>query len=242
MPSIANRDISSLFTIPAADWTLINQRVGDVLQAEPFKEAATYVYPGYPGLLASCGLWTQSTWHALISQAYKLADYAAEAITNFGNLQQQVKAITGNGPVPESIQVETMLILHQLAGETSSLAIAFDTLSKQLIDFMSNNQLVDAQMAAEKNVFGNDWLSIQSNIIQLENATGSVTDKWQAIKDDLNNILVQSVDVTQAFIESLNIEAAIICWQNIHDEAAAFPVSTSGQEQYWAWGSHGGPE
>ncbi len=36
-----------------------------------------------------------------------------------------------------------------------------------------------------------------------------------------------------AFIESLQIEAAIVAWTSIRTEAAAFPSLVSGQEQYW---------
>jgi|GEM_PF-3076380 len=234
MPNLASSSVSQICTIPTSDWTMINKRVGVVLAAAQIQSSIVAYLPSYPTLLTSCTLWQQSTFTGLITQSQALVLYATTAINNFTTLNQAVKGIDGQGGVvPDNIKQQTLSLLQKLASDTTSLAAAFDNLSKQVISFLNNNLAVDAQVEKYKDILGSFWAPVGAYITSLEQAAGLVTGEWTAITNDLQNILSTQIDVTMPFLESLNLEAAIVQWKNVQSEAAAFPNMVNGQQQYW---------
>ena len=234
MPNLASNSLSQLFTIPTGDWTMINKRVGIVLLAADIQDYISQYIPGYKDLLKSSQLWQSSTFNNLIKQSQALAEYASTAIDGFSRLNQRVKEIVKtNSFVPEDLKSQTLLLLNRLNEETLGLAGQFNISSAQVITFLNNNVVVDSQMSASKGKFDVFWAPISQNITSLESAAGLVTGEWQAISDDLKNTLSVTIDVTLTFLESLNIDAAIVCWQNVLTEAQAFPTMVAGQEQFW---------
>jgi hypothetical protein len=234
MPELSNSNVVSIFTIPASDWTVINKRVGLVLEIAPIQQTIITYIPSYPVLLQSSTLWEQITFTALITQSGLLAAYAATAITNFSSLNDAVKKISDPAAkVPADVQQQTATLLRQLSADTAPLVSAFNTISGQVLQFLNNNEVVDGQIAAHKGQLGTFWAPVGDVINALENAAGLVTGTWSAIRDDLANAIVLPVDVTMPFIESLNLDAAIKSWQTIQAEAIAFPVTVAGQQQYW---------
>jgi hypothetical protein len=236
MLNLANNATGNVYAIPLADWTAINIRVGTVLALTQLlgEGAVTSMLPHYPALLGSSQVWQQTTFVGLITQSQALNSYAAKAITNFGTLNTTVKEVMQHtSTVPDSLKQMTTDALHQLAKDTTPLAAAFNGLFTQMLTFLTNNQVVDVEAAKYKDQLGNFWAPVGDSIKALEDAAGLVTGNWKAITDDLNNVLASPIDVTMPFIESLNIDAALVSWQSVQAEAGAFAGIVSGQEEYW---------
>ncbi|MBD2752515.1 hypothetical protein [Spirosoma validum] len=234
MPTLASSSVSQLYTIPASDWTLINKRVGVILEAQPAQAFITQYLNAYPALLRSSLLWQQTTFNSLVDLSHQLANYADKAIVNFCSLNEQVKAVSkGDGVVTDELKQLTKSLLQQLAADTTPMASSYKLVSTQVLNFLNDNVAVDSQIAAHKDQLGNLWAPIGEQITLLENAAGLVVGEWQAITADLTNTLASPIDVTMAFLASLNIEAALVCWRSIQAEASAFPSMVAGQQQYW---------
>jgi hypothetical protein len=236
MFKLADNSTGNVYAIPAADWTAINKRVGSVAVLIPImgEAAVTSMLSHFPALVNSCSVWKQTTFHGLIYQSQALYTYTGKAITNFGKLNTTVKEVMqGASTVPDSLKQMTTAALQQLATDTAPLATAFNSLSAQMITFLSDNEVVDGEAAKYKDTLGNFWAPLGDSIKALEDAAGLVTGNWRAINDDLNNVLASPIDVTMPFIESLNIDAALVSWQSVQAEAGVFAGMVSGQEQYW---------
>ena len=135
--------------------------------------------------------------------------------------------------MPDNLQQQTISTLETLKNNTMPLKNSSDTLSSEVLNFLTCNIIVDNQMLKYKDVLGNFWDPIGNNINTLERSAGHVTSVWNSITDDLNFALSSTVAVDFAFVASLNIDTAIMNWQNVKTESAAFPTMTNGQEQYW---------
>ena len=232
MSSLANESVASLFSIPTSQWTAINQRVGAVFSVESIAPVISKDLPGYMSLLSSSRLWQSTTFNGLISVSGSIAQYADTAITNFTNLNSQVQGISGNS-VPINIQNLTLTVLNQLVTDTAPIVVNTTQLSNALKIFLTENQVVDAEIALNKQSLGSFWAPLGAIITTVENAAGTVTGTWKAILDDLNNTVAKEITVTLPFIESLNIDAALVSWQNVKTIASAFPANMANQENYW---------
>ena len=234
MPNLASSSVSQLFTIPAADWTVINKRVGLAIATSQIGSTIAADLPAYPAVLAGSLLWKSDTFNGLIKQSQLLCSYCTTAMDNFKNLENKVKPFISTGTEPgEVLKLQTAALLQQLSTDTAPLAAAFQALSGQVLAFLNNNKAIDAQIFANKEKLGSFWQPVGDYISTLEQSAGLVTGEWQAIMQDLTHTLVSPIDVTLPFIEALNIDAAIVCWQNVQNEAGAFPRMVADQEQYW---------
>ncbi|HKX85232.1 MAG TPA: hypothetical protein VJL37_01075 [Flavobacterium sp.] len=235
MLNLASTAVSDMFTIPVNDWTAINKRVGEIMASVNIKDYISSVLPGYPDLLTSSTQWKNTTFSQLIDQSKQLSNYADEAIANFTALNNNVKASlqAGNTKVSNDLQQQTISALEKLRKDTLPLENTSTTLSSEVLTFLNCNIVVDNQMLKYKDTLDSFWDPIGKNINTLEHAAGNVTSVWSAITDDLNNTLNAPITVDFAFITSLNIDAAIVNWQNIKAESIAFPSLTNGQEYYW---------
>ena len=233
MPKLVNESVGSIFTIPNKDWVKINKRVGEVLSVQKIQNMIVEYLPDYPALLASSKMWKRSTFQNIINQSKALAEYADSAITMFTSLNSKVKKVEGN-IVPDSLKVETQNVLKILADNTTTLANTSNSLSEQVLKFLQDNERVDVEIEANKEKLGIFWADIGHIISALEKAAGLVAGSWKAITDDLNNTLASPIEVTMPFIESLNIEAALVSWTSLKSEALNFSASVKDQSQYWS--------
>lgn len=232
MSVLASTSVAILFTISTDQWTAINKRIGSVLAIEGITLIISQDLPGYPDLLLSSKQWVASTFNGLILNSGAIAGYANTAITNFTDLNNEVKKIVGN-TVPLAVQEQTRAVLGQLLADTSSIVGNADQLAKELRIFLTANKVVDAEIALNKKILDSFWAPLGIIITNVEAAAGAVTGTWSAILDDLKNTVASDLNVTLPFIESLDIDAALISWQDIKSEAAAFPANMSNQENYW---------
>jgi hypothetical protein len=241
MTPLAHPTTAEIFTIPAADWTAINKRVGTVLVLEPLGAIVSKTLPGYPALLTSSKSWVNTTYDGLVSQSRALADYAGRAISTFGDLSAAVKQVPAGATPPPPLQELTAAVLAALAESTGPLAAAFNSLSGQVQEFLTANKAVDAEFAAAEGAeLGVYWAPVAAQLALLENAAGRVMGDWNAITSDLATLQRPAVDVTMEFIESLQLDAAVVAWTAVRTEAAAFAATVAGQKQYWSYPFSGG--
>lgn len=235
MVSLASSSVSEIFTIPVNEWTAINKRVGEVLATVNLRDYITSVLAGYPNLMSSCQQWQSNTFTGLIAHSQVLSNYSGQAIKDFGSLNAQVKQViqSGSQNLPDNLKQQTIDLLKKLSNDTTPIAVQSNLLSTEVLTFLNSNITVDAQMAKFKDSLGSFWEPLGANINTLETASGHVTGVWSAITDDLSNTLDLPIIVTIPFIQSLNIDAAIVSWQNIQQEALGFPTMAAGQQQYW---------
>ena len=229
---LTDSSIAQLYTIPVADWTAINKRVGVVLMTVPIASEIQSELPSFGALLTTCQAWSSGTFQTLIDQSNALHAYATTAIANFTALQQAVNALTGD-TVPTAVQQQTNAALLQLANDTSPLTQAFATLSSQVSDFMNANQAVDSQLNQVQKALGFVWQPITDITTAVDHATGLVNGAFQAINSDLKAATSGQIDVTMPFLEGLSIDVAIQAWQRIQSETGAFPSMANDQKQYW---------
>lgn len=234
MLKLASDAIGEVYTISLQDWTAINKRVGCVLAEQTIESDVEQMLPGYADLLSKSLLWQSDTFKGLVEQAAALADYTGKAIQNFSTLQDAINQnIKTGGPATEALKIQTKATLATLAADTKPLSSSFNILSSQVMDFLIANSAVDAQIAADEANLGSFFEPLGATINNVNQAIGLVTGAWGILSDDLALTLASPIDPTMAFLESLNIGAAIICWQNLQKEASGFSGLVSGQQQYW---------
>jgi len=227
MSILINENGADLFTIPNESWVVINQWVGEIFTGRGFVPVLTKVLPAYPAGLKSCELWTTKTYPQLILQSEKLSTYAKQAIDDFSDLNTKVKSIRET-PVPVAIQHQTIAVLDALIKRTAPLAKDFSILENQLSDFLTANIQLRKQMDTEI-----EAAFFEKETLVFEQALRRLNGTWLALYDDLRNVNSTPIDPTLPFIESLNIDAAIIQWENIQKEAEAFPIMAVNQEELW---------
>ena len=143
---------------------------------------------------------------------------------------------SGSGTISELLKQETVATLQKLSSDTTALAASTNLLTQQVLAFLNDNKVVDNEVEQHKDIFdelGINWNTVTDYLITLENDVALVTGEWSAISDDLKNTLSNSVDLSIPFLESLNIDAAIVTWQNVQNEASAFTALVAGQTQFW---------
>jgi hypothetical protein len=233
MPRLANNDVAGLFTISAEDWKAVNKRVGAVMAVSTVQKDITIHLPAYLDLRQRSTLWQNNIFPGLITQSAVLAAYASKAIAGFSELNKAVKQLGDKSDVPPALQMLTVSHLKQLKDDTLELTNSFGVLSVLLMMFLNDNKQVDLQMEKSKGELDIFWKPLGQIITSLEQGAGRVTSVWNEIADDLQHEVITPANVTRAFIEALNLEAAINIWQNVQREASAFASKVEGQAQYW---------
>lgn len=232
---VASGLVSEIFVIPVNEWTEINKRVGQILATIAIKDSITSVLSDYPALLSSCQQWQNSTFSGLLANSQTIANYCVQAISDFSNLNSEVKKViqSGSQNLPDSLKQQTIDLLQKLSKDTIPIAAQSNLLSVEIISFLNCNITVDVQMARYKGSLGTFWNPLGDNINKLEAAAGHVTGVWGAIANDLDHTSSLPITITIPFIESLNLDVAIASWENVQQDTLAFPKNMNGQEQYW---------
>lgn len=184
-----------------------------------------------PTLLAECQAWSATTLNSLISLSSQISVYAQQSILAFQQLNNSIKA-SPNTMTP-AIQIETTNALTQLANGTQTLVNSTKNLFVVMQAFLAANQAFDDYLT--KNSFLLSLLNIEQlepdSFNSFESSMQAVLGAWDAISSDLNAVVTTPSSVTSAFLESLNIAAAISDWTNIQAEAASFSTFATGLSQ-----------
>jgi hypothetical protein len=234
MPKIlhlTDQTLTQLYTIPVEDWIVIQRRVGIVAFAAFLGETAAETrLPGFPRLAMVCKQWQEGTFQALVDHCGVLNAYAGNALHNFEALQTAIAALPAGPTVPTDVQQQTQTALRQLSEATTPLVAEDERLAGAVHDFMLAHQQTNREL---KNKFGDSWPDLTNITKAVDNATGLVNGAFQAIDEDLKNAISDKIDVNMAFLESLDISAAIVDWQRIQTETAAFTSHANDLKQYW---------
>jgi hypothetical protein len=220
--TLTNPDIGSLYTIPSEDWAAIRERVELCLFAENIQTFIAQTLPDFPALVVVCKTWQSSTYPGLIEGATNLAQYSADAITSFTQLQDAIKDLKPNDPLPPPVKSMAEEAFGALDRTTAPLSSSFGTLSDQLIAFDTVNGVVDSQVGRYRAQLGDHWTSIAAENAAVEKATGKVLGAWLAISNDLDLVVRDPDMITTQFLLDLQIASAIRTWQQIQAEATAF--------------------
>ena len=230
---LSSRALTELFTVPADDWTAINQRVGMVLFAKSIAGDIEKELTGFGALEDACQAWAVGTFQSLIDASEGLGAYAASAIQDFSALNEAVRGLVGD-TVPAIVQQQTAAALSRLQSTTLPLVSEFADLSQKVTAFMNLNRQIDAELDHARSVMGLSWASVASIAQAIDSAVGLVNGAFQAIYHDLLDGLSISINVTLPFLEGLDLGLAIQTWARIQVETSAFAALAAAQKQYWA--------
>jgi len=236
MTNLTNDSLGKIFTISAHDWTVINIRIADIKGGAQICGNFMTDLPGFSALLKSALLWESETFYGLIDMSKSVANYASTAVTDFGNLNKLIKEmIKSKSAMTEEVEQQSINLLKKLSDDTTSMSTKMTKLSDQVLAFLNDNKEIDAKVLSSKEKFAGLKAAIESYDAAVENAAGLITSGWRALSDDFAiNPIKTMKKITLSYIESLNIDAAIVLWKKLQQEASAFPAMVDGQDKYWA--------
>jgi len=231
-PSLTSNSLGSLFTIPANDWTAVNQRVGLTYLAHDVAPTIAQYLPSYPALDAACATWRDATFGALVTESGALAQYALSAETSFTGIQAAIAKLPPNQKLSPATLDQARSAIGTLAASTATLSTTFGGLRDDVLAFTSANAATDAQIDAYVRTLGPEWTALTAQTDALDRAAGLVLGTWQAMTHDLAAIAGDQIQITTQLLLSLEIASALLAWQNLQAEAAAFATMAGGQQKY----------
>lgn len=207
----------ALFTVSDQDWAAIGQRVDSAINLSAIADEVSQYLPEFKALVSACRQWRDRTFPDVRGCAALLARYCGQALNTFGRLQGELA-----GPLTPAVQQHVVEALAELSTQTMPLNDRFHSLSGEIADFAEINASVDAQVDRYVDKLGQDWHSILPETTRVDDAAGRVRGIWQALSADLNALVSESIDVTEEFVISLQLQSALIGWQSLQSEAEQF--------------------
>ena len=234
MPTIqlANPSAGALFAVPPSNWTAISKRVGLTTLASAIAPIIGQTLTEFPKLETACQAWRTTTFPGLTSLSASIGTFATNAAGALTALQAPISRLAPNDPVPAATVALVESTLGSLARAMAPLNAQSNQLNIQVQGFAAENQIVDAQVEAYVKCLGPNWQSLADDIPAVETATGLVEGAWQAISNDFNAVANGSISLTTALLLSLDLQSAILAWQNLGPQAAAFASLAQDQQQY----------
>ncbi|WP_025739131.1 hypothetical protein [Salinivibrio socompensis] len=219
---LTDTSVSSLFSVSHQDWLAINYRASAVVGLQAFRNYVSQIIPNYDALLEVSTKWQKSTYPNIKTYATNLVTYADNATTSFTALQSSVTGLSVNEPLPDSVKLDATMAIKDLHDNTIMLSDHFNTLNTDIAAFSEQNRIADAKAKELIHKFGPQWQNLADIITSVDNATGRVRGSWQAINDDLAAIATGDVDMTMQILFDLDIQSALLAWQDIKKEANDF--------------------
>lgn len=221
-----------LFTIAVSDWTAISKRVGLTILAQDISQFIAQRLPSFPALESACQAWSATTFPSLVSHASQVTVYCDQSTASFGRLKSTLATLNPDDALPENVRLQAVQALSALATSTINLSSECNNLALQVRAFLAVNEIVDKQILDYEKQLGAGWPSLEAQRMTLEAALGHVVGGWQAISDDLSAIAAQKIPITITLLLSLEIQSALLSWQNLRAEAVAFAALAQGQQQF----------
>ncbi|HEY5820511.1 MAG TPA: hypothetical protein VIT20_00955 [Propionibacteriaceae bacterium] len=215
---LADASVGALFTVSAADWAAIDQRVQAVVRLSGIAGQVSQYLPQFEALVRVCEVWRDHTSSAIKSAAGALVAYCDQALVDFGTLQSEL----AGGPLTPTLQGQVVATVTALSTRTSVLDQQFKVVADAVADFVQVNQGVDAAVDAFVARLGPQWRSILPQATRVDAVAGHVRGIWAALSADLGALVSEPIDVTQQFIATLEIKEALLAWAQLRTEAAAF--------------------
>lgn len=219
---LADANISSLFTISHQDWLAINYRASAVVGLQAIRNYVSQFILNYSDLLAVSLKWQTTTYPDIKHYASALVNYAEDATMAFSKLQSDISGLSPTDQLTPALKGEATQAIKKLHDQTEALSTQFNALNTDIAAFSDQNMIADAKVKELIQKFGPQWQDLTQVITAVDNATGHVRGAWQAINDDLKAIAKDEIDMTMQVLLELDIQSALLAWQDIKKEASDF--------------------
>jgi hypothetical protein len=236
--------LNALLVLPRTDWITLSKRVGQVTLAREIAPMLTRYLPAFKGLEAACQTWSRDTFPALAAQAVAIGRYADQAIEHFTGLQARLRPLAPGQALPEELQQQARTSFTLLALSTMALAQQAVLLSADVLAFLKANQLADARHDSFREFLGPDWEPISPSLRAVERAVERLVAGWQRLKADVHSLAAGQRSISIELLRSLGLNAALLSWRTLRDDAAAFGRLAGSQRPYLSgeWLTVGKPD
>jgi hypothetical protein len=214
--------VNALLVLPKSDWTLISRRAGLVTRARDSAPMLGRYLPAFKPLAAACQTWRRETFPALVNQAAAIGRYAEQAIKTFTELQARLRQLAPGGTLPEELQQQARTSFTLLALSTMALAQQAVLISTDVLAFTSANQLAEARHDSFRELLGANWESIAPSLLAVDRAVEQQLAGWQRLKADVHALATGQRAISGELLRSLGLDAALLGWRALRDDAAVF--------------------
>lgn len=211
--------LAAPYAVPAKDWKAIEDRLSIAIEAEGISAEIERYVPNYRTLLAVCTAWRDSTFPALLAQAFTVELFAKKAASVMTELSGLLTNLTPADPVPEPVRFLIRIEFAALAQSAGEGAEKASKLEGAVQAFVAANQETDD--ALEEVPLG-DWHSIAGPIGALESGINSISASWSPVAAQLHEVAETTLTITTAELLSSNLAEAIGAYQLLASEASAF--------------------
>lgn len=230
---LAVPSMGALISLTADDWTNISELVCQVLSLLRGWVALGNKSPGFYSFASdTCVKWRVQTFPAigiLSAQIIKYADNASAGLTVLRNDISQLKA--GEELTPAQLSAAQMFFAN-IASLTTQLNVLTGMIAKSVNDFSTQYAAISA-----------GWARSSGNTMypdKVVTAAGELDGAWQSVSDDLGQVMSGQIPITSTLLLSLDIDLALLSWQNLRAEAAGFADIAPGQQKILDNGWNGG--
>jgi hypothetical protein len=207
------------YAVPAADWTVIDDRVAITIEMQNVAQEIEKYIPNYPDLLEVCRTWQSATWSGLIAQAVNTGLFATKATGVLGQLSSDLSGLKPGDPVPASITFIVEVQFQALARTAGEQGTTASGLAGAIGTFVTANRVADASL--EKLPL-DGWGPIAGPIDSLDKATADLQTGWGAIASQLQAFATGQLKITTAGLLASNLGTAVTSWKTLAQAAGAF--------------------
>jgi hypothetical protein len=219
--------LGAIVSISDDDWTTINQQIGIILAfRRGWRDTFDVQIPSFKALTYDCALWRNGTFPLIAGYPARLVRYADLVAQLLASLRPAIGRLEANEPLPEALGMLARNYFGVLGHGAAALSLVASAAAERIARFSGDNAVVEA--AADR-VMGHP---IQHSMSRIELAAGKVTGAWQAMSDDLAQVMSGELPITTALLLSLDIDFTLASWVNVRNEATAFAAITPKQQQY----------
>ncbi len=216
--------LGATFQIPKTDWIATNNFIWGTasygIPTPPTGDPVTWA-PVSQECKDTFATWSESTYVSFVNQAGSLAGACQTNLASLKSLQQLVGGLEPDEPPPPAVQKAAGTALEGFCSEAQTQATAFSAFGTEIqkvaafiIEF---EQAVLAWMP--------DWFPTAPSASALAQTTGLLQGAWSALADDLEALAVPPEQITTAFLLSLELDAGVLGWSDLGNEAQWFSIN-----------------
>lgn len=234
MTMLANDTLGQLFTVPEKDWTVINKRVGEAAAVASVTGYIEQYIPEFPLLVSVCDVWKNQTYDSLIRQSAGIILYARNAADDFASLSDLIQMMDNSSDeLSDNIKQQVWALLKKLDERTVFFSKPMEEIETDISIFLSVNQDVDRQISRYKDKLGIFWEPFEDVIPEINLAAGIMGQGWRDLSQKLQEFSQSGLNITLPLLKQLDIETALVYWQNLESDARIFRAVAERQKFYW---------
>ena len=192
------------------------------------------IEPNINNILPYSQLWQSTTFASLINLSSQIDIYASTSISTFEQLNNQLSSIN-ESQLNAQLQADILTAIKDLNVRTNLLLGNVNNTMNNIRNLLIVNQEFDGFLTSNSALFS------LLNVEQFETGTINIFEAnvekvlgiWNAISNDLAETLSENIVVSMPFVEGLNLNEAILEWENIQIEVKNFTAFAGNQSQYW---------